>query len=134
LGSIVAARPSVGRLLALLVALALVVVLAPLPPAGAEDDPMANPYRAGAAVRSVTPTAEHLAGNDLYLGGFGALTSRGHATGVHDDIHARAFAFGGETRADQVVVISLDLPASATARCVRSARGSPGRRPSPRTR
>jgi hypothetical protein len=68
----------------------------------------ANSLQAGAAVRSITPTGDELAGCQLFLGGYGFLKERGCATSARDELSARALALshGGTS----LVMVTLDLP------------------------
>jgi hypothetical protein len=65
-------------------------------------------FLAGVGVRAVSPLPSHLE-EGVHLGGYGVYTSeRGPATGVHDEIDARALAFRSGT--ETVALVVVDVP------------------------
>lgn len=70
-------------------------------------EPLAQ-FMLGVHVQDVSPTDDHLAGDDLYMGAYGAPMTRGPAQGVHDPIFARSFAIEGN--GGGLIMAIVDLP------------------------
>lgn len=83
--------------------LAATMIAAPAGSVSAKAAPKA--FLAGAAKASISPTSEDLR-QGVYMGGYGAYLTRGKATGVHDDIYARALAVSSGD--DKAVFVTLD--------------------------
>src|SRR5690606_24029270 len=57
-----------------------------------DEEPSA--FEVGFDVTDLTPTADEIATNQYYLGGYGVYTGRGAAEGVHDPVFVRSMAIG----------------------------------------
>jgi hypothetical protein len=90
-----------GRPFAVLVALLLAAPAAAAPPPPAPAP--AATHRVGFATRAITPS---LGGRPVYLAGF---DNDRRATGVHDDLWARAIAFADLEGRQRIVLVSVDL-------------------------
>lgn len=75
---------------------------------GTTGDPALENFLLGVHVQDVSPSADVLAGKDLYMGAYGAPYTRGPAQGVHDAIYARSFAVEGN--GGGIVMSIVDLP------------------------
>lgn len=73
----------------------------------------------GMHVQDVSPSADHLAGDDLYMGAYGAPFTRGPAQGVHDPIFARSFAIEGNGGGLVMAIVDLPGMGNQVARAVR---------------
>jgi hypothetical protein len=86
---------------------------------------VAADYRAGVAVRDVTPDQASLDAGRTYLGGYGLWKSRGAAESVHDPLSARAWCVAdGVGPLCLVVVDSLGLSGPTIQRIARAAAAS----------
>lgn len=74
---------------------------------GTTGEPLEH-FLIGAHVQDVSPSADLLAKNDIYMGAYGAPYTRGPAQGVHDPIYARSFALEGN--GGGLVMSIVDLP------------------------
>jgi hypothetical protein len=90
-------------LLAPLLAAGLTAPAMAAPPAPRPAPPFPFTHRVGLAKRAITPV---LGGRPVYLAGF---DHDRRATGVHDDLWARAIAFADADGHRPVVLVSLDL-------------------------
>ena len=93
-------RPRAMPLLSVL--LAATASAAPLPSSPAAL-PLQLTHRIGFARRAITPV---LGGRPVYLAGFG---NDRRATGIHDDLWARAIALGSVDGRKRIVLVSVDL-------------------------
>jgi hypothetical protein len=84
-------------------ALALVLAALAAVPGRAAETPPATTHRVGFARRVITPA---IGTRPVYLAGF---ANDRKATGVHDDLWARAFAVSDLTGQRRVVLVSVDL-------------------------
>jgi hypothetical protein len=75
---------------------------------GTTGDVVLENFLLGVHVQDVSPSADVLAGDDLYMGAYGAPYTRGPAQGVHDEIYARSFAVEGN--GGGIVMSIVDLP------------------------
>lgn len=62
----------------------------------------------GVDVADVSPSADQIGQNNIYMGAYGAPFTRGPAKGVHDPIYARSFAYEAEGGA--LLLSIVDLP------------------------
>jgi len=105
------ARPRATPLVAVVLAAMSAAAAAAAPPAGkpaarpgaATSVPPAMTHRVGFAKRAITPT---LGGAPVYLAGF---DNDRRATGVHDDLWARAVAIGDLEGRQRIVLVAADL-------------------------
>jgi hypothetical protein len=70
--------------------------------------PAGDGWQAGSDVVSLAPSQDQIASGKLYMGAYGALTQRGPATGVHDDIAARTLVL--RSGCGVVSMTILDMP------------------------
>jgi hypothetical protein len=83
---------------------------------------VAADYRAGVAVRDVTPDQASLDAGQTYLGGYGLWKNRGAAQSVHDPLSARAFCIADAVGPLCLVVVdSLGLSGPTVQRIARAA-------------
>jgi hypothetical protein len=68
-------------------------------------------WQAGADAVSLAPTEDQIATGKLYMGAYGALTQRGPATGIHDEIAARTLVL--RSGCDVVTMTILDMPGTS---------------------
>jgi hypothetical protein len=75
---------------------------------GSGGTPVNEQLKVGVGVADLTPTAAEIATNQLFMGAYGIFASRGHATGVHDQVYARVMVI--QAGAETVALASLDMP------------------------
>ncbi len=72
------------------------------------DMPPLEHFLLGMDVADVSPNPAFIAGNNIYMGAYGAPYTRGPAQGVHDQIYARSFAVEGN--GGGLIMSIVDLP------------------------
>ncbi len=68
----------------------------------------ATDYLFGYGQSDISPTPEEIATKKVFMGAYGFLGTRGHATGVHDKVWIRAVAMDDGTT--PLIVATGDLP------------------------